>query len=313
MKNLGQHFLKNKSALKKIVDALELRPGDHVVEIGAGHGELTQEIFNFAYSAEAAAKAGQFSIFKKRDEKIIAIEKDEKLVELLRKKFAGNKNIEIISGDALKILPRLIESVNLKIENCKLKIVGNIPYYITGKLLRIVGESEHKPKLCVLALQKEVAERICAKPPRMTRLAASVQFWAEPKIMMRLSKNDFGPPPEVDSAIVKLKIVNCLPASLCEARRAGKLSATEGRGLAFGGKIAAEKYYKLVRRLFAQPRKTILNNLSHITYHVSREGIAEKLREIGIRPDGRPQDLSVSDIIKISEASIWVPAESDRR
>ncbi len=182
---LGQHFLKNKSAIKRIVAGLDFYPGDTILEIGAGHGELTTELR-----------------VTNSELKIIAAEKDGELVNLLRVKFAQDKNMEIIEGDILKILPDIAGALGRKIENYK--IVGNIPYYITGKLLRIVGELENKPSICVLTLQKEVAERIAAAPPKMNRLAASIQFWAKPEILERLSRKDFEPAPEVESAILKL-------------------------------------------------------------------------------------------------------------
>ena len=310
MKRLGQHFLKNGWALKKIVEALELKSGDIVIEIGAGHGELTEEIQRQATSD------------KRQGIKIIAIERDGGLIKILKEKFAGNKNIEIIEGDALQIIKKLptniIPQLWYNISNksggaenlAGLKIVGNIPYYITGRLFRVIGELEHKPELCVFTVQKEVAERICAgpkinpvrsraraqaRPSRasgratsngMNRLAASVQFWAEPKIIALLSKKDFYPAPEVESAIIKLNIKEVEPPP----------------GGSTSQKLDAEKYYATVRKLFAQPRKTILNNISHGTYHVSREKIIEKLKKIGINPGDRPQNLSMEDIIKIAAA-----------
>src|SRR3989344_6086795 len=192
MINLGQHFLKNKAKIKKIVEALNLENGDTVIEIGPGHGELTDELG-----------------IMNNELRIIAIEKDKNLFKYLKNKFSQDKNIEIIEGDILKIFPSIIHNSSFIIQNYK--IVGNIPYYITGYLLRILGELEKKPSLIVLTIQKEVAERICAirqaqGKPKMNLLAASVQFWAEPKIIGYISKKDFRPAPKVDSAIIKLAI-----------------------------------------------------------------------------------------------------------
>ena len=94
------------------------------------------------------------------------------------------------------------------------KIVGNIPYYITGKLLRIISELEHKPERTVLLIQKEVALRICATPPDMNRLAASVQFWADAEIIAHVPRNDFSPAPEVDSAVVVLNAKIITPRAI---------------------------------------------------------------------------------------------------
>jgi len=271
MQRLGQHFLKNKGAIKKIVAALDLRPGDMVVEIGAGHGELTEVLLN-----------------AERKVRIVAIEKDLELVNFLRKKFLSDKNMEIIEGDALKIIPEL-DRGRFATSGKQFAIAGNIPYYLSGKLLRLIGELRIKPAVCVLTLQREVAERIAAEPPRMNRLAASIQFWAEPEILGYIPKKDFAPPPEVDSAMIRLKV------------KSGKL------------KVGAENYYKTVRILFQQPRKTILNNLaSGIKCRASknketgheRGKIAEKLLKIYINPHNRPQNLSVEDIVRISNI-VW--------
>lgn len=301
MQRLGQHFLKNKSAIKKIVAALDLDSdpikshGDNgasiVIEIGPGHGELTEELVR------------QTTGDQRPRIKIIAIEKDKALANALARNFQFSiinyqselpqqllsENFLVINGDALKILAPLVEFLNLKIENLELKIVGNIPYYITGKLFRILSETKNKPIVSVFTIQKEVAERICARPPRLNRLAAITQFWAEPKILFKLSPDDFSPPPEVDSAVIKLEAHNMYH---------------EAQGI--------QNYYKTVKILFAQPRKTILNNLVagakndklKIMNQGSKEEISKKLLGIGIKPSDRPQNLEVKDIIKISEVFI---------
>jgi len=163
------------------------------------------------------------------------------------------------------------------------KIVGNIPYYITGKLLRVVSELPHKPERVVLLIQKEVAERICAAPPDMNRLAASVQFWAQPSIVSFVSKKDFSPPPEVDSAVIVLSTKT-----------------------AFATAIDPTLYYKTVRGVFAQPRKTIINNVAAMLSGVSKkEKIAEQLRSMGIDPEDRPQNLAVEQLITLAASDIW--------
>ncbi|MDO8536642.1 MAG: 16S rRNA (adenine(1518)-N(6)/adenine(1519)-N(6))-dimethyltransferase RsmA [bacterium] len=280
MRRLGQHFLKNRSAIQKIIGALELKNGETIIEVGPGHGELTDELL--ASSFELLEKKAGHKI------KVIAIEKDPELAfsfELLAFRGKYESQIEIINGDALKILPSLVKSYNLKAKSWKL--VGNIPYYITGHLLRVIGELKNKPALCVFTVQKEVAERIAAEPPHTNRLSASVQFWAEPEIIGYISKKDFFPPPAVDSAIIKL-----------ETRDKGQ-------------ETNSEQYYAAVRALFAQPRQTILNNLRRAAIEraspfgratkLPKDEISKKLKQIKIDPEDRPQNLSVQDIIKISE------------
>ena len=279
---LGQHFLINKDKVRKIVEALGLKDGDVIIEIGPGHGELTKELVN------------KFISLKINKFKIIAIEKDKKLVEILRNKMAlpyreapcPDKAIvgvvgavEVIEGDALRILSKITNDLQLTTNDYK--IVGNIPYYITGYLLRILGELEHKPSLIVLTIQKEVAERVCAKVGKMNLLAASVQFWAKPEIVDFISKKDFKPMPKVDSAIIRLAI------------RVQPLATREN----------ADKYYQFIRILFKQPRKTISNNLLVVCCNAKyantrecREEIIKKLRKLGIDPQARPQDLSIEQI-----------------
>jgi 16S rRNA (adenine1518-N6/adenine1519-N6)-dimethyltransferase len=271
-KHLGQHFLINKSAISKIVTALDLQKGDIFIEIGPGKGALTLSL----------AENFQFLI---PNSQIIAIEKDKKLAKELKKRIQNLKlkNIEIIEGDALKILPSIITNYHKIRTITNYKIVGNIPYYITGKLLRLLGELitnqsyEAKPRKIeniVLMLQKEVAERIAAKPPKMNLLAAAVQFWAEPKILFTLKPKDFSPAPKVNSAVIKLT-----PKPMTYDLR-------------------PMTYYKFIRTLFKQPRKTILNNLR--TYEVLRlEIIKDKLKKLGINPQSRPQNLSIEQIIHL--------------
>ena len=291
---LGQHFLINRNKIKHAVEAMEIVEGDVIIEIGPGHGELTGEIIK------------QFKNKKIEKFKIFLIEKDKKLADDLKEKFKSDENIEIIEGDVLKILPDLC----FKFQASSFKIVGNIPYYITGYLFRIIGELENKPSLIVFTIQKEVAERICALKPSyshgririsrlphtrtssvrdklrgseryshaMNLLAASVQFWSEPKIISYVSKKDFRPAPKVDSAIIKLTPKTQNPKS--------------------------KTYYQFIKILFKQPRKTILNNLSAISKQraviIKKEEIVKKLQKFGINPTDRPQNLDIDQIIELS-------------
>ncbi|KKU94485.1 MAG: Ribosomal RNA small subunit methyltransferase A [Candidatus Jorgensenbacteria bacterium GW2011_GWA1_48_13] len=256
---LGQHFLKNKEKLRKIAASLEVKKNDTIVEIGPGHGELTKKLVTRQQTLNT---------------RIIAIEKDSGLAETLRNSMEiYGDSIEIIHGDALKILPEITNKLTkLKAESYKL--VGNIPYYITGKLLRTLSELETKPKIAVLTVQKEVAERVAAKPPKMNLLAASVQIWAEPEIIDYILKKDFQPPPKVNSAIIKL-----------ETRQQTLVTRSDD-------------YYRLIKILFKQPRKTILNNLGALK---SKKEILPILGKLGINPSNRPQDLSLKKIEELSE------------
>lgn len=259
MQKLGQHFLKNKSIIQKMIEVLNPQDGDVLLEIGPGHGELTLPL------AAACEKIGA---------KVIAIEKDLALAQGLeaRDEGRGKEEFEVIHGDALKFIKDFPRSSPHAPHSFKL--VGNIPYYITGHLLRIVSELKEKPKVCIFTIQKEVAERIVAIPPKMNRLAASVQYWAQPEIIASIPRTYFSPQPSVDSALLKL-----------DARHPKSNNQ--------------KQYYAAVRALFAQPRKTVLNNLADDALK-NKEKISPALLKLGIDPGLRPQNLTVEDIEKIA-------------
>jgi 16S rRNA (adenine1518-N6/adenine1519-N6)-dimethyltransferase len=242
-KKLGQNFLINKTALKKIVDALSISENDIIIEIGAGTGNLTQEIL-------------------KKTSKVIAIEKDKSLVKLLKLKFQNlSPSLQIIEGDVRDLLPLITK----KIRN--FKIVGNIPYYLTGYLLRLLQELKNPPSLIVFTLQREVAERIVARPPHMNQLAVIVQLWTYPEIIFYLKPKDFFPPPKVHSAVVQFQV-----KSLAERFKNEK------------------EIIQLITRGFKQPRKTLLNNLSR---GFDKNKIKKVLERLNLTEKTRPAELSV--------------------
>ena len=237
-----------------------------IVEIGPGHGELTSEL---ALSLES------LGVGSEKPAEIIAIERDPQLANLLKKKFAANERVEVIEGDALKVLPEITKSYNLKAQSYT--IAGNIPYYITGHLLRTIGELPRRPARTVLLIQKEVAERIVARPPHMNRLAAAVQFWAIPKIVGHVGRHDFRPPPKVDSTVIELTTI---------VRKAD-----------------SRAHDRVLHALFAQPRKTILNNLGAKGTGLAKGELPLRLAALGINPGDRPQNLSVEQVALL--ASLW--------
>lgn len=252
-RRLGQHFLKNEAVLEKIATAVHPHRGEVVVEIGPGHGELTKYLV-----------AG--------DARVVVLERDLVLADALEadKQFSS---VEVVRGDALETFPAL--SARLEKEKTPYVLIGNIPYYITGHLLRVLGDAEYKPARTVLLIQKEVAQRICAGSPRMNLLAAAVQAWAVPKILLSVPRGSFAPPPEVDSAVVTVETrQTALPHK--------KLHA----------------YFLFIRALFKHPRKTILNNLSEST-SILREEIVRRCNQIGIDPLGRPQVLLGEEIMRL--------------
>lgn len=256
---LGQHFLKNPEILKKIVEASHAQKKEIVLEVGGGHGELTETLLQ-----------------KNPDLNILVIEKDPVLAGLLQEKYKSNPNVKIIEDDVRKFL--FDKNINKHVKNNSWKLVGNIPYYLTGYLLRLVSELKHKPSRSVLMMQKEVGERILGKAPHYNKLAASVDFWADTKFILGVPRKDFSPPPEVDSVVLSFDLKTS----------SGKKNMIE------------KKYYKTVSAVFSQPRKTILNNLAH-SLKSDRKKILETIQSMKLSPEMRPQNLSHEDIVALAK------------
>jgi len=187
-KRLGQNFLINEKTLQILIDAIEIKSGNIIVEVGAGVGTVTLALAKKAKSR--TVEPGSTGA------RIIAVEKDKNLIPILKEVVRNYENVEIVHGDILKI-------ENLEIENWKL--VGNIPYYITAPLIRRFLEMKNAPEEMILMVQKEMAQRIAAYPPDMSILAVSVQIYATAQIISFVPKNSFWPQPNVDSAIIKIK------------------------------------------------------------------------------------------------------------
>ena len=260
MQYLGQHFLKNTSAGMQIINALRLEEGETVIEIGPGTGALTWPLLKQCARLNC---------------RYIGIEKDKELADQLAAEMPGRgfgKIATIISGDALLELPAIIHNSLFIIPN-RYAIVGNIPYYITGALLRVMSELENKPAVAVLMVQKEVAERICAQPPQMNLLAAATQVWAQPKLLLTLKPSDFEPAPAVHSAVIQL--------------------TTHSKQLTTG---ESKHYYAALHRIFKQPRKMLINNLLDPLTRPEAEKI---MAELDIPLTCRPQDLSIGKLLKL--------------
>lgn len=255
---MGQNFLIDRGVLKKIVEAGELNKDDVIVEVGPGFGALT---FKLA----------------ERAKKVIAAEKDKNLAKILKERLLENKisNVQAVEGDILKFNPNVWK---LEIENWKL--LGNIPYYITAPLIRKFLESKRKPSIMVLMVQKEVAQRICAKPAKnqMSLLAVSVQFYAEPKIIAYVSKKSFRPSPKVDSAIIKIVVKK--PKDL--------------------PKIDSKLFFKIVKAGFAGKRKQLINTLSR-GLGQTKEQTKQILAEAGIQPVRRAESLSLEEWLALAK------------
>ena len=250
----GQNFLIKEEIYDKIIDTAELKPDDVVLEVGPGLGFLT---------AKLADKA----------KKVVAVEIDKKLAEVLKTGLAaeGIKNVEVVDGDILKTpLTPLIRGAY--------KIVANLPYNITSIFLRQFLSFENKPELMVLLLQKEVAQRITAKPGKMSLLAVSVQFYAKPELVEIVPKKYFWPEPEVDSAVVKIAVNPPNP-------------------LYQGGKTEKE-FFRLVKFGFSARRKMLKNNLA-AGLRIGQAEATDKIKQAGFNEKIRAQELAVADWLKL--------------
>lgn len=269
-KRLGQHFLISKKMLQRIIQTANLSKKDIVLEIGPGLGTLTQEL-------------------AQRAKKVIAVEKDKRMVEILKDVLKDHQNIEIIHGDILKILRDCpSDTVLLFQKDCirgtvPYKIVANIPYYLTSPLIRLLLESKNPPQEMVLLIQKEVAQRICAKPGKMSLLAVAIQFYSQPKIISYVSKKSFWPQPKVDSAIIKIT-----PLSLRGATR--QLARSDE---------AISKFFQIVKAGFSSPRKQLVNNL-YQKLNLDREKIKAALTQCRLDIRVRAANLRVEDWINLS-------------
>jgi 16S rRNA (adenine1518-N6/adenine1519-N6)-dimethyltransferase len=270
-KSLGQNFLVSKDVLARILRAAELSKIDTILEIGPGIGTLTRGL---AQSAK----------------RVIAVEKDPAMVEILKETTQDLQNIEIVQGDILK--QNLTELSYPHLSRTKFKVVANLPYYITSPVIRMFLEAGDKPELLVLMVQKEVAQRICAKPPDMSLLAVAVQFYATPSIVSYVKKSCFWPQPKVDSAILKI-----VPKNLTELSYPQPFGSEDPSG---SERLNQIKFFEVVKAGFKQPRKQLGNNLAQ-GLKLSRQQVETWLSQVGIQPTQRAETLSVQDWINLSQ------------
>ena len=251
-KGLGQHLLISRRALNAVVAAADLSPDDSVLEVGAGPGVLTREL-------------------AQRARRVVAVELDRAVLPVLRETTAGLANVEIIARNLLDVQPEEVFGA------APYKLVANLPYYITSLILRYLLESANPPRVLVVMVQREVAERLVAGPGEMSLLALSVQFYGAPRIVAQVPATAFYPPPKVDSAIVR---VDLHPAPLLPA-------------------AARERFFELIHAGFAEKRKQLHNSLArHLTD--PRETVARWLAAAGIDPMRRPQTLSLDEWLRLA-------------
>lgn len=242
-KSLGQHFLHTRHYLEMVADAADIQAGETVLEIGPGEGALT-------------------AVLLERGAAVVALEKDSRLIELLREKFKGEK-FEVIEGDAL-----LFDISNTFTKAKKFKVVGNIPYYITGALFKKFLSGKAQPQTLVFLVQKEVAERI-ARSNKESILSLSIKAYGTPTYIKSVPAGAFVPPPKVDSAILLVSDIS---------RRNFKNTAHE------------ERFFELLKAGFGQKRKLLASNLKTLL----GENCLTLLQQSGIDPKARAEDVSLT-------------------
>ena len=262
-KSLGQHFLNSKHVLDQIVIAGNIQKNQNILEIGPGTGVLTGELI----------KAGAI---------VTAVEKDDRAYELLKEKFSNE-----IAGGALRLIHGDILE-EFSIFNFQYSIVANIPYYITGAILEKFLEHSPRPDKMVLLVQKEVADRIVARPEQSTHkskesiLSISVKAFGSPKIIAKVPPGAFTPPPTVDSAILSIENISDKNFTEQLAKRHD----------------AIELFFKIVKAGFAHKRKILKNNLESV---LPKETIDSLWNRLNLDSKVRAEDLSTNDWIKINK------------
>lgn len=250
-KRLGQNFLRDKRFLARILEAADIGSDDVVLEVGAGTGILTRALLGQA-------------------RRVVAVELDDSLVEVLGHELSGHQNLELWHGNALDFDPCARFSGPYK-------LVGNIPYYITGPIIRHFLETECPPSVLVLMVQREVADRMTARPGDLSLLGVSVQFYSEPKLVTRVPRGAFHPAPKVESAIVKLT---------------PRPEQMPGR--------TRDAFFRLARAGFGTRRKTLGKALS-IGLDVPRDTARSLLESAGIDERRRAEDLSIEEWVRLAE------------
>jgi 16S rRNA (adenine1518-N6/adenine1519-N6)-dimethyltransferase len=214
-KSLGQNFLMDESALRLVVEAAQISPQEVVLEIGSGLGSLTRHL-------------------ALRARLVVAVELDSDLIPPLKLVVGQYPNVQVVEGDILALDP-----VQLVFQQ-EYVVVANIPYYITSALIRHLLEAKIPPQRLILTVQREVAKRICASPGEMSLLALSVQVYGHPEIIAQIPAGAFYPPPNVDSAILRIDLFPSPPIPSSDL----------------------DTFFRLSKAGFSQKRKTLRNALS---------------------------------------------------
>ncbi len=253
-KKLGQNFLINEEIINQIIEKADVNKNDTIIEIGPGLGSLTAKLLENA-------------------NKVIAIELDSNMSNILKERFCLYDNFELIENDVLKVnLNEIIEKYE------SVKVVANLPYYITTPIIMKLLEERLKLKSITVMVQKEVGERFCAVPnsKEYGAITISINYYTKPEIIIDVPKENFEPMPEVDSCVIKLDVRNVPPVELKNEK----------------------DFFNLIKAGFSQRRKTINNSLASMG--ISKEKIKNVLEKLGIDSKLRAENLTMEQFADIS-------------
>lgn len=262
-KSLGQNFLINEEVVKNIVECSNIEKEDLVIEIGPGLGTLTKYLLE---------KAG----------KVICIELDTKMLQILEDRFSLYDNFELINNDVLKVdLKNIIEKEKTQGKIKQVKIVANLPYYITTPIIMKLLEEELELESITVMIQKEVADRLIAIPgdKNTGAITYSVYYYASSEAIMEVPNSSFIPEPEVTSKVIKLNI-----------RKEPVVTPKD-----------KEKMFKIIKYAFTQKRKTLLNSLTNNKIFENKQQGIEILNSLQINENCRPEELTLEQFKKISD------------
>ncbi len=251
-KSLGQNFLFDPNVLRRIADTAVLTAADDVLEVGPGLGALTQELAD-------------------RARQVVAVELDDRLLPILRLELASRRNVTLVHGDIMAQDPATWFA-----ESAHYKVVANVPYYITGGILRHLLTAVVKPELMVLTIQKEVADRLTAVPGNMSLLAVSVQFYGQATVAMNLAAGAFWPRPTVASSVLKVDLRERLPSTTAVDDEAA--------------------FFNIVRAGFSQKRKQLQKNLRQLN---DKKTVTRWLNTAELDGSRRAETLSLDEWVSL--------------
>lgn len=257
-KSLGQNFLINPTVCPKMAQSAVMDGENGVLEIGPGIGVLTAEL-------------------GKQAEKVVSVELDERLRPVLAETLAEYDNIEVVFGDAMKIdLRKLIDE---KFGDQKISVCANLPYYITSPIIMNLLESRLPFSSITVMVQKEAAERICAKvgSRESGAVTVAVRYYSEPEVLFNVSRGSFMPAPNVDSAVIRLKVLDKPAVNVSDEKQ----------------------FFKIVRAAFEQRRKTFQNSVS-AGLGISKETVKNALMECGLDENIRAEKMSMEQLASVS-------------